>query len=181
MKKLLFLIISVFLLGWQNSPVNVYQLQFNDLDGGLINMASFKGKKIIVAEYDAINPDRKQLAALDTLYKKNKNNLIVIAIPVTDFGNSASEGNVKKLWKDTLQLSYFITKVSKAKKSNGNSQHRLFRWITNKNENGHFDYDVDNDGEMFMISENGALFAFIKKKINLTGSLMNKLLTQKGP
>ncbi len=181
MKKLLFLITSVFLLSWQNSPVSLYQLQLNDVDGGLISMSSFKGKKIIVAEYDASKPDRNQLLALDTLYKKNKNNLTVIAVPVTDFGSTASEGDIKKLWKDTLQLSYVITKVSKVKKSNGNSQHKLFRWITNKTENGHFDYDVDNDGEMFMISETGALFAFIHKKINLNGSLMNRLLTQKGP
>jgi glutathione peroxidase len=179
MKSTIIILISV-LAGFaaKAQQSNLYEISFEGLDNNQINMLDYKGKKIIIVECDAAKPDRKQLLALDTLYKNDSSRLVVIAIPVSDFGSNPSKAEIKKLWQDTLKLSYVITKISKAKKTNGSAQHKVLRWLTGKDQNNHFDTDVDNDGELFVISEQGRLFACLKEKPDLNGRMMKNILSQ---
>ena len=85
---------------------------------------------------------------------------------------------MKKLIYDTLKLSYPVTAVSKAKKTDGVAQHSLLAWLTNINQNAHFDVDIDKVGEMFVLSENGKLFARLKEPIPANGKDMKKILMQ---
>jgi glutathione peroxidase len=178
MKSIIIMLISVVTVFAAKAQSNLYTLSFEDLDGTQINMSDYRGKKIIIVEYDAANPDRKQLLSLDSLYKNNISSLVVIAIPVSDFGSNPANAAIKKLWRDTLKLSYTVTKISKAKKATGAAQHKLLRWVTGKDMNNHFDTDIDNDGELFVISEQGRLFANLKNKPDMMGWVMKNILNQ---
>ena len=163
----------------RSQTVNPYQLSFGTLNNGQISLATYRGKKVLISLFDAGNPNRKWLAALDTLYLQNINSIVVIAVPVTNFQAAVHDINsLKKLIYDTLKLSYPVTAVSKAKKTDGVAQHSLLAWLTNINQNAHFDVDIDKVGEMFVLSENGKLFARLKEPIPANGKDMKKILMQ---
>ena len=177
-----FIIVTILnsaVIGQQQTP-SLYQLSFAGLDKDQINMSDYKGKKIIVVECDAAKPDKQELLFLDSLYKSRKSNLVVIAIPVEDFGQTPQEKELKKLWRDTLKLSFPVAKISKAKKANGAAQHKLLNWLTNKNQNNHFEEDVDADGQAFVISESGSVYSCLKDKKYVTNTqIINLILEQK--
>lgn len=159
----------------------VYQLSFDALNNsqGKIAASSFQGKKVLITVFDAGNPDRNLLLSLDTLCRQNKNSLVVIAIPAADYTAAVKNAiSLKKLVTDTLMLSYPVASISKSKKKAGAAQHSLLAWLTNKNQNNHFDADIDKPGEMFVLSEKGKLFARIKEPIPVNGKIMRKLLAQ---
>lgn len=155
---------------------SVYQLNFNDIDGSIVNMSSYVGKQIIVYEFNAASPDKGQMIALDSLVK-SRSNLAVIAIPVQDFDSTAiSEDSLRTLLKDSFQLSYLVTDISNAKKSDSASQHPLLDWMTHVEKNMHFDDDIVADGYMFVISDAGILYSILKKEFSPTGTMMQQIL-----
>lgn len=168
------IMMNLHVIGQQN---NLYQLSFAGLDKDQINMNDYKGKKIMVVECDAAKSDKQLLFFLDSLYRIRKQNLVIIAIPVDDFEQAPAEKDLKKLWRDTLKLSFIITKISRAKKGDA-VQHKLLNWLTNKNQNTHFEETIDKDGQIFIIGETGRLFACIKNRLDFTNDLMNVLLNQ---
>src|SRR5690606_24855975 len=108
MKLLFFIFLYLYpaslILGQEAS--SLYQLSFPGLDSSIINMVDYQGKKVVIAVCDAGNPDTELLRSLDSLYQNNKNRLMVIAVPVNDFGTAVLQQEIKKIWLDTLQLSY---------------------------------------------------------------------------
>jgi len=67
------------------------------------------------------------------------------------------------------------------RKINGTSQHPLLKWVTNKPENGHFEHDVDESGDLFVISETGRLFAVLKQGSLPAANVMHDILNMQVP
>jgi len=177
MKKIL-LFLSVFICSFSAFEKNIYTLHFKNLDKEDISMYSYKGKKILIVEFNAGNPDRKQLRSLDTLFRQLKTYLVVVAIPVEDFGMAMPEKSLVTLLRDSMDLSYPIAAISKAKKDKGTAQHALLQWLTNKANNQHFNTDIEEDGQMYIVSETGVLYASVKKSVSPTGRVFKELLGQ---
>lgn len=180
MKKIL-LLLSVIICSFSVLEKDIYALHFKSLDKEDISMSSYKGKKILIVEFNAGNPDRRQLRALDTLFRQIKTYLVVVAVPVEDFGTAMPEKSLVKLLRDSLGLGYPVAAVSKAKKNKGTDQHTLLQWLTDKANNKHFDTDVEEDGQMYLVSETGVLYASVKKSISPTGRIFKNLLGQQVP
>lgn len=157
---------------------NIYNSSFKNIDNKDVSMKDYKGKKLILFVCDAENPDLRQIDALDSLYASRKGMLAVIIIPVSDFGSKANEAKLKKMFSNDRSYQIQFAKVSKASKANGNQQHELLKWVTDKEENKRFNKDISGTGEMFVVGENGKLFARLKKPIPLNGPLMKKILDQ---
>src|SRR5437016_2445425 len=96
--KPLYFLITFFLLSFITVS-SVYDISVTSLDGTTINLSSYRGKKILVYEFDGSSPDSSQLRYLDSLQRIDS--LQVIAIPATDFGSSASLQDLNNL-KDSL-------------------------------------------------------------------------------
>lgn len=157
---------------------NPYNLSFKELDSSqIINMVDFQGKKVIIAVINASNPDKSLLLKLDSIYRHNGAAIMPIVIPIQDFGSHISEESLLRFCRDTLQLKMPISQISFGGKSNATHQHPLLRWVTTKEYNQHFDYDIKNGNELFILSETGKLFAVLKNTNGSNGSLINKLLT----
>ncbi|WP_157576811.1 hypothetical protein [Asinibacterium sp. OR53] len=159
MKKIL---IMVSILGFSFSPFNssLYQLSCKGIDHQLINLAAFKGRKILIAVIDAGKLNRTQLLSLDSL--QHSGPVAVIAVPVTDFNGALPEVQLRSLLQDSLKLSFPVTEISKAQKKQGSGQTPLLGWLTHRLQNGHFDQDIEEAGQLFVISESGVLYATLK-------------------
>lgn len=178
MKKIIILVILLQNLLYVTAQKNIHNSSFKNIDNKEVSLKDYKGKKLILFVCDAENPDLRQLDALDSLYRSKPEKLGVIVIPVSDFGNTSNESKLKKLFKQERSYQIQFAKVSKASKSSGSQQHELLKWVTDKEENKRFNKDITGTGEMFVVGENGKLFARLKKPIPLNGPLMKKILDQ---
>ncbi|MES2372835.1 MAG: hypothetical protein V4557_09665 [Bacteroidota bacterium] len=161
-----------------NAQENVYALNLKSIQGANINLGSLQGKKVIIVVCDAAQPDREYLRSLDTLFKTNRNRLAIIAIPATDFSKVVNPAQNRKLWEDTLHLSYLVTTPAKVKKANGQDQQLLMQWLTTLAKNKHAVRDVVAANEMFVLNEYGRLYAHMAQKTNLHGKFMKRVLEQ---
>jgi len=159
----LLLIAPVFIKA-QNS---IYQLQIQNIEKKQIAISEYKGKKIIIAVMDVASPNLTKLIFLDSLLKQNKNKLAVILVPLKKEDEEVSKKQLKKLLLDSLKISYDISLPISVKKTDGANQHALFKWLTDKNSNTHFDKDVVSTEDVFIVNENGKLFGVFQNLTNL--------------
>jgi len=172
------ILILFSILGFSFFPAEtrLYEIQFKSLDKARIDMSAYKGKKVIIVAFNAVNPDYTQLRSLDTIYQRHKNHVVIIAIPIEEFGKAMPDKNLINLLRDTMNVNYPIAAVSKAHKKQDKEHHPLLQWLTNKSMNGHFDEDVEGNGQMFIINETGILYAVVKQKILPTGKMMMEIV-----
>lgn len=158
----------------------IYNIRFKDLNGNTINMASYRGKEIMVAVFSTKGSDLAEWQLLDSLYQKNKDHLVVIALPADDLGPIASGTALNnQVLQNTMHISFPVAAIAKGKKDQGISQQPLLHWLTNKGENGHFDLDIVEDGQLFVINGSGRLFAVLRKKALYTKRIMDRILNEK--
>jgi glutathione peroxidase len=177
MKRLIVLLFVLLVTDcFAQDSSNVHSIHFKGIDGSDIDMSTYKGKQVLLLVFTASNPNRTQLISLDSLYKSRRESLQVIGVPVNNSDTSIKKNSLVKLLRDTLNLSFVISDISKAKKSEGNKQHSLLKWISHVNLNKHFDYDIRDNDEMYMISKTGILYALVARPMSLNGETMRHIL-----
>lgn len=180
MKIFVFLLSSTLylILNFDNS---IYELSFENTAGETINMVSYKGKKIIVTVCRTDTPNQTFLTGLKELSIKNQRKLEVILIPVSGLGETQPNPKLDSLLLDSLRLPFIVSRISAGKKTDGVAQHPLLKWLTDKSENGHFDNDLQNENRLFVINENGKLYADLSGEIDLDGEFVNNIINYQDP
>jgi glutathione peroxidase-family protein len=153
-----------------------YDLEFRGLNGDTIRMRDFAGKKLIVNIVRSSEPEPERLLTLKNIYFNAKGTVDVLLIPVTDFDLNPEHASLKSLLTDSLELPFKIAAFSKGKRSAGDTQHLLIKWLNDKSQNKHFDDEIQDEPRMFVISESGVLFADLKGPIDLSGNFFKNIL-----
>ena len=157
-----FLYIFCFALISQNVIAQtIYDVQVQSIDGKIINMASFKGKKILIASGSPDILQKETIPFLDSLQKVNAS-LVIIAVPASDFGGTQNSAILTSI-ENSVKTSLLITTLSELKKEGGVSQNALMQWLTNRSRNSHFDAEVNTDSQLYVISESGILYCVLEK------------------
>jgi glutathione peroxidase len=177
MKKIL-IAIAILGLSFTLFDRGLYQVQCKGIDQQPINLAAFKGKKILIAIIDAGKPNREQLLSLDSLYRQNTGSLAVIAVPVNDFNGTLPQQQLKGLLFDTLKLSFPVTEIGGAQKKQGASQYPLLQWLTHRLQNGHFDQDVEEANQLYVINESGVLYATLRRFGLPNGNVVKNIIAK---
>jgi glutathione peroxidase len=177
MKKI-FITIAVLGLSFTLFDRGLYQIPCKKIDQQPINLAAFKNKKIVVAIVDAGKPNREQLLSLDSLYQQNASSLAVIVVPVNDFNGALPEQQLKNLLFDTLKLSYPVTEIGRAQKKQGANQYPLLQWLTHRLQNGHFDQDIEEAGQLYVINESGVLYATLRRFGLPNGNVVKNIIAK---
>jgi glutathione peroxidase-family protein len=141
----------------------VYTIQFQDASGKTISMGSYKGKKIIVAVINAKSPDVSYLRYLNQLQAKSSSYQI-IAVPSTEFTGLSDPTRINQV-KTTEKLAIVVAKPGELKKDAKGRQHPLLAWLTDKNQNQHFDQDIETTDKLFFINESGVLYAVLDNMV----------------
>jgi len=159
----------------------IYSQQIQTLTGNTVSLNSYAGKKILIAVCSAQSPDLARLSSLDSLGKKNTTSLQIIVIPVLDMGAAATSVNLKSILIDSMHLALVIAQAADGTKTAGSNQQALMKWLTDKNSNIHFDNDLQNLSQMFVIGENGLLYAELFGPGDLTNGNLTGVLNSKAP
>ena len=148
---------------------DVYQFNFNSIDGKEINLNDFKGKPIFIVNTASLCGFTYQYNDIEALYKKyKKDGLIVIGIPSNDFGNQELSSNkkVKEFCNINFNISFYLTEITNIK---GDSGHPFFKWI--KKEAGFLAFPKWNFYK-YLINKEGLL---VKWYASTTRPISNKI------
>ena len=154
---------------------SIHQFKVASLDGGTIDFASFKGKKILVVNTASECGYTPQYKELQALYEKYKQKLVVVGFPANNFGGQEPGSN------DSIAVfckrNYGVTFPMAAKVSvKGDDTAPIFKWLCNKTENGVTDAEIKWNFGKFLLDEKGTLIQYFPSKVEpmseeITGKL----------
>jgi glutathione peroxidase len=141
-----------------------HDFTLKDIDGKEFDLASLKGKKVLVvnvASKCGLTPQYEDLQALYDKYKDR--NFTVIGFPANNFAGQEPGTNAQI--KEFCTLNYGVTFPMMDKISvKGKDQAPVYNWLTHKSENGKIDQEVTWNFQKFMIDEEGNLVDVVQPK-----------------
>lgn len=158
-----------------DSSFSIHQFKVAALDGSTIDFADFKGKKILVVNTASECGYTPQYAALEELYKKYKDKLVVVGFPANNFGGQEPGSDVEI--KTFCQKNYGVTFPMASKIStSGEDAAPIYQWLTQKKLNKVLDAEVKWNFNKFLIDENGTLISYYPSGISpLSEQITSKL------
>lgn len=156
---------------------SIYSYQVSANDGSVIDLAAFKGKKILIVNTASNSKYSSQYGDLEQLYQKFKDSLVIIAVPSNSFGNEPLSDTGILTWvNETYNPHYLLaSKIS----VNGVDQSQLYAWLSNDSLNGVMSNGVLGDFHKFLVDGSGNLIgAFIGSVSPLDSGLINVISNQ---
>jgi glutathione peroxidase len=139
-------------------PASIYDYKVAALDGTVINMADFKGKKILIVNTASKCKFTAQYEALEKLYLSHKDKLVIVGFPSNNFFFQEPAGNEQIA--EFCTKNYGVTFPMAAKISvKGKNKAPIYTWLTEKRYNHFEDSRVKWNFQKYLIDEEGKLVA----------------------
>ena len=161
--------------GVVNSVSSFYDLAINDINGKKINLAKFKGKKVMIVNVASRCGYTSQYEDLQALYEKNKDKLEIIAVPCNDYGSqeSGSNSEIKNFCETRYGVSFTMGSKQKIKSSPISD---LYKWLSDPKQNGWNSSLPSWNFCKYVINEDGQLTHFLRSGVNPTGKEMIEII-----
>lgn len=145
------------------SSIHDYKIQALDSDQ-TIDLASFKGKKILIVNVASKCGFTKQYADLQKLSIQYDDKLVVLGFPCDQFLSQEldTEAEIRSFCTSEFHVTFPMTTMVEVK---GDNQHPIYKWLTKETMNGKGDYKVSWNFNKFLIDENGKLLAYFPSKV----------------
>lgn len=139
----------------------IYDFKVTDISGNTFDLASLKGKKVMIVNTASKCGLTPQYEQLETLYKKYKDqNFVIIGFPANDF--MKQEPGTNEEIESFCQKNYGVTFPMMAKITvKGKEIHPLYKFLTTKSLNQLEDNDVQWNFQKYLVDENGKLVKVI--------------------
>ena len=165
LRVLIFLLLNIFIMNVTNSQDKTFHdFSSTTIDGKMIDMSSFKGKKVLVVNTASRCGLTPQYEELEELYKTyGGENFIIIGFPANNF--LSQEPGTNDEIKEFCQVNYGVTFQMMSKISvKGKDIDPIYKWLTSKDENGVMDSKVSWNFQKYMIDEEGRLVDYASPK-----------------
>lgn len=167
MKKILAMSVLMFIsIALMAQTKSFYDFKVKNIDGEDFDLASLKGKKVLVVNTASKCGFTPQYEDLQKLYEKySSRGFIIIGFPANNFMNQepGSEAEIKQFCTSNYSVTFpMMSKIS----VKGNDIHPLYEWLTKKEMNGKMDSKVKWNFQKYMIDENGKLVDVAYSKTN---------------
>jgi glutathione peroxidase len=138
------------------SSKSIYDFKVAALDGGIIDFAQFKGKKILIVNTASKCGYTSQYEGLEALYKKYKEKLVVVGFPANNFAwqEPGSNNEISEFCKKNYGVSFPMAAKISVK---GDEIAPIYYWLCNKSENGVMDARIKWNFNKFLLDENGKI------------------------
>ena len=146
------------------TPKTLYDFKATTIDGKEFDFSTLKGKKVLIvntASKCGFTPQYADLQSLNETFGGDK--FVIIGFPENNFLNQEPGTNeqIQSFCKTNYGVSFqMMAKVS----VKGSDMHPIYRWLTQKSENGVLDAKVSWNFQKFMIDENGKVVASVSPK-----------------
>ncbi len=147
-----------------NTSQTLHDFVVKDINGKDFDLATLKGKKVLVVNVASKCGLTPQYEDLQALYDKYKNSgFVVIGFPANNFMGQEPGTNSEIM--EFCSVNYGVTFPMMDKISvKGKDQSPLYKWLTNKSENGIIDQKVTWNFQKFMVDEEGHLVDVVMPK-----------------
>ena len=178
MSKLI-LIISCCFITSAVCVESIYTHSVTSIEGGNKPLNAYQGKKLLIVTLpiQQNSSNDSLLHSLDSIRVVHGSSLVIIAVPAYEDGYTASiKESLRQWYRSILSMDIIVTKGLYTRKSSGNQQHPLFKWLTDKNRNNHFDRDVAGPNNKFIVWSNGELIGVLESQTKIGSNTVNELL-----
>lgn len=140
-----------------NDSKSVHQFKVKDIEGKEFDMASLKGKKVMIVNTASKCGLTPQYEQLEKIYQKYKDqNFVIIGFPANNFMSQEPGTNEEIV--AFCQKNYGVSFPMMEKISvKGKDQHPLYTFLTSKKYNGLEDNSVSWNFQKYLINEAGQL------------------------
>lgn len=147
-----------------SAQISIYSFQIDSIAGaGIIDLSAFQGKKILLinsASGDTASTQYAQIKQLNSMYKDS---LVVIVLPSNCFNSeNTTESAMVSFYSQEMNNQFPVTKKISVK---GTDIHPLYRWLTQKTQNGVMDSEVRRPFQKYLISRSGRLIGVFSASI----------------
>lgn len=158
-----------------NIARSIYDFKVEALDGGTIDFAAFKGKKILIVNTASKCGNTPQYEDLEKLYETHKDKLVIVGFPANNFGGQ--EPGTNSEIKEFCKKNYGVTFPMAAKISvKGDDIAPIYKWLCSKSENGVMDVEIKWNFGKFLLDENGKIIIYFHSKIlPMSEDILSKL------
>jgi glutathione peroxidase len=166
----------LFLTAATSKPSHsVYKFSVAGIDGGKIKFKKYKGKKILIVNTASKCGYTPQYADLQKLYQTYGEKLVVVGVPANNFGQQEPGENpeIKTFCSEKFGVTFPLAAKVSVK---GEDMHPLYKWLTQKSENGVMDAEVKWNFTKFLLDENGKLLKVFSSKVNPMSEEITSLL-----
>lgn len=139
----------------------LHDFKVKSIDGKEFDLASLKGKKVMVvntASECGLTPQYEELQKLFAMYSTE--NFTIIAFPANNFGaqEPGSNEEIAAFCKKNYGVTFPVMSKISVK---GEDIHPVYQWLTKKAENGVMDSEVKWNFQKYLIDESGKLVKMI--------------------
>lgn len=172
------ILICLFLAFTANSVgQTAYTLSVKDEDGKDIDVSKYQGKKLLVIVAKKQEPDLQKFKQLNALYKTARRQAEFLVVVTGEFDSRTNNFFTKENI-DSLGLNFPVVSLGKTKRGNS-GQSALFKFLTDRNQNGRFDIDVEVPWQMFALTESGKLYAVMLGADDIESGRLLEILNAK--
>ena len=157
-----------------------YDLSAEDINGEIISMNTYKGKKVLVVNVASRCGYTPQYEGLQELYETYGDSLVVLGFPSNDF-MWQEPGNNTEI-KTFCQRTYGVTFPMFSKiHVKGRKQHPIYDYLSNSKLNGWNDDSPSWNFNKYLIDEKGAIIEFYSADIKPLDTLITRHFLSKNP
>ncbi len=153
-----------------------YSLRATDIDGGIIEFSSFRGKKVLLVNTASDCGYTAQYDQLEKLWRKYQQQLIVIAFPSNDF-KEQEKGDataIAAFCRKNYGVSFPV--MEKSVVLTGEGQHPVYRWLTGADQNGWNKRPPSWNFSKYLVDEQGNLRAYLGPSVSPMEDKMFRLI-----
>ncbi len=140
-------------------PHSFYALKATDIDGQEVDMAQYKGHKVLVVNTASKCGHTPQYAGLEELQQRYAaTGLLVVGFPSNDFlrQEPGTDAEIAEFCTKNYGVTFRMMSKVEVK---GDLMHPVYQWLTEKSQNGVLDSKVKWNFQKYLIDEQGRLIA----------------------
>lgn len=164
--KYILTLVAVVMISAFTLPDNgsIHAFKVKSIEGGTIDFAKFKGKKILIVNTASKCGYTPQYEALQKVYDQYKDKLVIVGFPANNFGGQepGSDGDIQEFCKARFGVKFPLASKVSVK---GEDMAPIYQWLTSKAKNGVLDADIKWNFNKFLLDENGKMIAYFPSKV----------------
>jgi glutathione peroxidase len=147
-------------IGRKQPAVDFYSLSATLNSEKQLNFSSLKHKKVLIVNTASDCLYTAQYRELQQLHEKFKDSLVIIAFPSNDFNEQekGSDEAIKQFCANEYGIEFLLAQKALVKSSE--SQHEVYKWLTNPLENGWNSQQPVWNFSKYLVDENGTLLRY---------------------
>lgn len=146
------------------SAQSIHSFKVKSIDGTTINLAAYKGKKILIVNTASKCGYTPQYEALQKVYAQYKDKLVIIGFPCNQFGGQEPGTNeeIVSFCQKNYGVSFPLADKVDVK---GENIAPIYQWLTQKSKNGILDATISWNFNKFLLDEQGKMIAYFPSNV----------------